>query len=297
MAMITVRGLRKVYGDGREALRGIDLEIGEGMLGVLGPNGAGKTTFLSILVLALEPTAGERSYAGLDPRDPRARREIRRTIGYLPQDFRPLGELTAREYLAHCAALRELPLRRRALRERIELLLEAVGLHEAGARRSGTYSGGMRRRLGIAQALIHSPRLVVVDEPTAGLDPEERIRFRALITEAAEETAVLLSTHIVEDVEATCERIVVVAGGSVLFDDAPTALMHLALGRLWRVDASLAPEGLLVVGRRVEEETQWLIVAADAPPASATSHDDVTLEEAYATFLLQRGFAPSTETT
>ncbi|MCM2315866.1 MAG: ATP-binding cassette domain-containing protein [Thermoanaerobaculia bacterium] len=295
--MITVRGLRKVYGDGREALCGIDLEIGEGMLGVLGPNGAGKTTLLSILVLALEPTEGERVYAGLDPRDSASRAAIRRMIGYLPQDFRPLGELTAREYLAHCAALREIPLRRRALRERIDLLLEAVGLHEAASRRSGTYSGGMRRRLGIAQALIHSPRLVVVDEPTAGLDPEERIRFRTVITEVAEETAVLLSTHIVEDVEATCERIVVVAGGSVLFDDAPTALMHLALGRLWAVEAAAAPEGLLIVSRRVEDEQQWLIVAADERPVNSSPHDDVTLEEAYATFLLHRGFAPSTETT
>ena len=295
--MITVRGLRKVYGDGREALRGVDLDVGEGMFGLLGPNGAGKTTLLSILVLALEPTGGERRYAGLDPSDASNRAAIRGMIGYLPQEFRPLGELTAREYLTHCARLREVPIRGRALRARIDQLLEAVGLREAADRRSHGYSGGMRRRLGIAQALVHAPRIVVVDEPTAGLAPEERIRFRGLITEVAKETAVFLSTHIVDDIEATCDRICVIARGAVLFDDSPSVLMRRAVGRLWAVPTHLAASGLRVVSRRVDGDEQRLIVWSDEAPSHATPHGEMTLEDAYSAFLLGEGANPSEERT
>ncbi len=220
------RGLRKVYADGTEALRGIDLEIGRGMLGLLGPNGAGKTTFLSILVLELAPTAGGLRFDGLDATRGRDRELIRGRIGYLPQSYQPVPSLTGREYLLHCARLRGVPLGRRALRERVGLLLAEVGLERAADRRAGTYSGGMKRRLGVAQALVHEPGLLVVDEPTAGLDPEERIRFRNLISEIAEGTAVVLSTHIVEDVEATCPRLAVIAGGRLLFDGSPSALLR-----------------------------------------------------------------------
>ena len=155
----------------------------------------------------------------------RARAAIRRRIGYLPQDFPPIGHLTGREYLTHCARLREVPLGRRALAGGSGAG-GGGGARRAADRAAGEYSGGMQRRLGIAQALIHSPRLLVVDEPTAGLDPEERIRFRSLITEVAESTTVLLSTHIVEDVEATCPRLGVIAGGTVLFDGSPTELLR-----------------------------------------------------------------------
>ncbi len=233
--MIELADLTKTYSDGTRALRGVSLSFDKGMLGLLGPNGAGKTTFLSILVLALEPTSGRRVYDGLDAARPALRPAIRRNIGYLPQDFRPLGHLTGREYLTHCARLRGVPLGRRALDARVRELVESVGLAGAANRASGEYSGGMQRRLGIAQALIHSPRLLVVDEPTAGLDPEERIRFRSLIAEIAESTAVLLSTHIVEDVEATCPRLAVIAQGTVLFDSTPTELLRAAAGRLWQV--------------------------------------------------------------
>jgi ABC-type multidrug transport system ATPase subunit len=205
--LIELRGIRKTYSDGHEALRGIDLSLGEGMFGLLGPNGAGKTTLLSILVLALEPSAGTMHFDGLDAASPRARAAIRRQIGYLPQDFQPLRHLTGAEYLVHCARLRGLPLTRKELDRRARMLLDAVDLNDAANRMSGEYSGGMRRRLGIAQAMIHAPRMLVIDEPTAGLDPEERIRFRNLIAEVAEEVAVLLSTHIIEDIEATCDRV------------------------------------------------------------------------------------------
>ncbi len=220
--MIELDGLTKTYADGTEALQGVSLSLDQGMFGLLGPNGAGKTTFLSILVLALEPSAGRRVYDGLDAARPAVRAEIRRRIGYLPQDYHPLPHLTGEEYLLHCARLRGM----RGAGGRVRELIAAVGLADAARRPAGTYSGGMQRRLGIAQALIHSPRLLVVDEPTAGLDPEERIRFRGLISEVAESTAVLLSTHIVEDVEATCPRLAVIARGRLLFDGSPTEILR-----------------------------------------------------------------------
>ena len=227
---IELTGITKTYSDGHVALNGVDLTLGEGMFGLLGPNGAGKTTLLSILVLALEPTAGERRYDGLDPDAWGTRSRIRRTIGFLPQDFQPIRHLTGFEYLVHCARLREVPLTRRELERRARLLLEAVDLQDAAARLSGEYSGGMRRRLGIAQAMIHAPKLLVIDEPTAGLDPEERIRFRNLIAEVSEDVAVLLSTHICEDIEATCDRIGILTGGKLVYDGGPGALIDRATG-------------------------------------------------------------------
>jgi ABC-type multidrug transport system ATPase subunit len=228
--MIELRGITKTYSDGHIALRGIDLALGEGMFGLLGPNGAGKTTLLSILVLALEPTTGERTYDGLDPRDSSARGAIRKTIGFLPQDFQPIRHLTGFEYLMHCARLRGVRLKSAALERRARMLLDAVDLQDSANRRSGEYSGGMRRRLGIAQAMIHAPKLLVIDEPTAGLDPEERIRFRNLIAEVSEDVAVLLSTHITEDIEATCDRIGVLTGGRLVYDGAPTGLLDRTAG-------------------------------------------------------------------
>lgn len=223
--MIELSGITKTYADGHCALRGIDLQLeDDGVFGLLGPNGAGKTTLLSILVLTLEQTDGRRIYDGLDAMSSRLRPAIRKTIGYLPQDFHPIGHLTGLEFLVHCGRLRGVP--RRVVEKRARLLLGAVDLVDASSRATSTYSGGMRRRLGIAQAMIHAPKLLVVDEPTAGLDPDERIRFRNLIAEAAEEVAVVLSTHIVEDIEATCDRIGVLAGGRFTFIGRPSTMIE-----------------------------------------------------------------------
>jgi ABC-2 type transport system ATP-binding protein len=291
--MIELDGIVKVYADGLQALRGISLRLEGGMFGLLGPNGAGKTTFLSILVLALEPTAGRRLYDGLDAAGRRERAAIRRSIGYLPQDYHPIGHLTGREYLLHCARLRAVPLGRAALRARVSELLFAVGLERAAERRAGEYSGGMQRRLGIAQALVHSPRLLVVDEPTAGLDPEERIRFRELVTRVAARTTVLLSTHIVEDVEATCPRLGVIAAGQLLFDGPPGELLRRAAGRLWKVGLAAAlPAGALEVARRADPRGGIeRVVYHDGPLPGATPRTP-TLEESYASFLALHGAAP-----
>ena len=242
--MIELEGITKTYADGLTALPGISIRLDQGMFGLLGPNGAGKTTFLSILVLGLEPTAGRRVYDGLDAASARARG--RRSGGGSASFLRTITpSVTSRGGSTSCTAPGCARCRsgRAALRRRVAELLESVGLERAADRRAGEYSGGMQRRLGIAQALLHSPRLLVVDEPTAGLDPEERIRFRSLITGVAESTTVLLSTHIVEDVEATCPRLGVIAGGRLLFDGSPTELLRRAAGRLWQIPAGGAAAG------------------------------------------------------
>jgi ABC-2 type transport system ATP-binding protein len=297
--MIEMEGIAKTYPDGLEALKGVSLRLDRGMFGLLGHNGAGKTTFLSILVLELEPTSGRRVYDGLDAARAAERSAIRSRIGYLPQDYKPIPHLDGREYLLHCARLRRVPLGRRLLRERVEELLRAVSLEGAAHRRAGGYSGGMKRRLGLAQALIHSPRLLVVDEPTAGLDPEERIRFRNLIAEVAEHTAVLLSTHIVEDVEATCPRLGVIAGGRLLFDGSPTELLRQAAGRLWQMPAGAAgeplPAGAVEVTTRTDRQGGVeRVVWCEEQPAGSVPRQ-AGLEEAYAAFLARHGAAPAPE--
>jgi ABC-2 type transport system ATP-binding protein len=289
--MIELEGLAKTYADGTAALQGVSLTLDRGMFGLLGPNGAGKTTFLSILVLALEPSAGRRVYDGLDAARASLRGSIRRRIGYLPQDYRPIPHLTGEEYLLHCARLRRLKMGRGALRSRVRDLLQGVGLSDAARRPSGTYSGGMQRRLGIAQAILHEPRLLVVDEPTAGLDPEERIRFRGLIGEIAESTAVLLSTHIVEDVEATCPRLAVIARGRLLFDGSPTELLRRAAGRLWRIPAAdgALPPGVLEVSFRADRDGSVERIVYSEAQVPGGQPREVTLEEAYAAFLALQG--------
>jgi ABC-2 type transport system ATP-binding protein len=290
--MIEIRNLHKTYADGTVALAGVDLAFGEGMLGLLGPNGAGKTTLLSILALAQEPSAGERVYFGV-PDGRRERARIRPMIGYLPQDFVTVSTLTGLEVLMMCGELRRVPLARRDLARRAWALLEAVELSHAARRRADSYSGGMLRRLGLAQALIHSPRFLVVDEPTAGLDPEERIRFRDLITDLAEEIPVLLSTHIVEDIEATCPRLGVIARGRVLFDGEPGELMAASRDRLWLLPAhEAAPAGAVKIGQRAGRGNEaFQVLWAEAPVAGGEPLEP-TLEEAYAAFLARSGGGP-----
>ncbi len=284
--MLTLTNITKTYSDGTRALEHVDLSFGRGLLGLLGPNGAGKTTLLSILTLAQEPSTGTRQYFDLGDRA-RHRAKIREMIGYLPQEFVPLSRVTGFEYLEICATWRQIPLSRRALKHRIWTLLEAVELTAAAHREAARYSGGMIRRLGLAQAILHSPKFLIVDEPTAGLDPEERIRFRNLITDLADEIPVLLSTHIVEDIEATCPRLAILARGRILFDGPPSELMLRAEGRLWQLPAGVeADSGLLTVGRRVSPTGQSVpVIFSDRalPTAEAISPN---LEEACSLFLM-----------
>ena len=210
--MLEIRGLGKRYPEGTVGLTDFSLEVGEGVLGLLGPNGAGKTTLMSILATVTRPTSGTFLWEGQDGvADPLACAAL---LGYLPQDFGVYERLTAREFLSYLGRLKGLA--GAELSRRVGELLELTNLHGAADRRLSGFSGGMRQRVGIAQALLGDPKLVIVDEPTVGLDPEERVRFRNLLSEIAQGRVVILSTHIVSDVEAVASSIAVIRGGRLV---------------------------------------------------------------------------------
>ncbi len=219
-AALSIQGLVKIHPGPVCALRGIDLEIPEGMFGLLGPNGAGKSTFMNIVAAIVEPTAGRVLLDGVDivvhPRHMRSR------LGYLPQDFGFYPDLSGRAMLEFMLQMKGIngPRGRRALADE---LLGRVNLSAAAGRKVGGYSGGMRQRLGLAQAIAGDPRVLIVDEPTAGLDPEERQRFHRLLAEMSPGRVVLLSTHIVDDVATLCPRLAVIRSGQVVADTTPSA--------------------------------------------------------------------------
>ena len=226
--MLDIRGLSKRYADVL-ALEDFTLSAGAGVLGLLGPNGAGKTTLMSILATVTRPSAGTFLWNGVDGvRQPLT---VRRVLGYLPQDFGVYERLTAREFLRYLGRLKGLG--ERDLARRVEAVLELVNLHGAAGRRLGSFSGGMRQRVGIAQALLGDPQLLIVDEPTVGLDPEERVRFRNLLSEIAHGRLVILSTHIVSDVEAVASQIAVLRHGRLVALATPEELLRRAAGRVF----------------------------------------------------------------
>lgn len=228
--MVT-QGLTRRYGRGVMALDGVNLEIGEGLFGLLGPNGAGKTTLMRILATLLPPTAGRATVGPYDVR--RDQHEIRRILGYLPQEFGLYRRLAVGEVLEYVAGLKGIaPGRRRA---EVDRVVEITNLGDVRRRPVGALSGGMKRRLGIAQALLGSPRVLIVDEPTAGLDPEERIRFRNLLSELGRGRVVILSTHVVADVESIALRVGVLNRGHLVFSGDPEGLRGLARGLVWEL--------------------------------------------------------------
>ncbi len=228
-SMLEIRSLTQRYRGGTVGLSDFSLTAGEGVLGLLGPNGAGKTTLMSILATVTRPTSGTFLWEGRDAvSDPLC---VRRQLGYLPQDFGVYEKLTAREFLRYLGRLKGLS--GADLDRRLSRLLELTNLHTAGNRRLAGFSGGMRQRVGIAQALLGDPRLLIVDEPTVGLDPEERVRFRNLLSEIAQRRVVILSTHIVSDVEAVASRIAVLRRGRLLADASPEDLLSRAEGQVF----------------------------------------------------------------
>lgn len=242
--MLDLIDITKVYRGGHRAVDGITLGLRPGVLGLLGPNGAGKSTLMRIAASAARPTAGR---VLLDGADVSARpRALRRTLGYLPQDFGFYPNLTAREFLSYLAAAKGVGAR--TARVRIGELLELVGLGAAADRRLGGYSGGMVRRVGIAQALVNDPRVIILDEPTAGLDPEERARLHALLSDLAAERVVVLSTHIVPDVEEVAADVAVVAAGRLVLRGRPADLVADMAGRVW--EAVVDPVALPAIGGR-----------------------------------------------
>src|SRR5215211_1829295 len=228
---VQIDGVGKRYG-GVAALAGLDLELGPGITGLLGPNGAGKTTLIRILATLLAPSAGEVRVNGWRAANSADRVEIRRRLGYLPQDLGLYPRFTVFEFVDYLAILKELddPADRH---RRVRAALEAVELEDLAGRKIRTLSGGMRRRVGIAQAIVADPELLLLDEPTTGLDPEQRMRFRQLLAGLGERRTVVLSTHLVEDVAAVCTRVVVLWQGRTRFVGTPTELRQLADGQVW----------------------------------------------------------------
>jgi ABC-type multidrug transport system ATPase subunit len=230
---IKIQNLEKIYPGGKKALECLNLEIEPGMFGLLGPNGAGKTTLMRIMTLLLAPTSGTVLFDDFDVAC--HRREIRTLLGYLPQDFRFFERLKTWEFLDYGAGLAGI--RGRGKRgEVVDEMLRKVGLFEVRDRWANRLSGGMKRRLGIAQALIGQPKVIIVDEPTTGLDPEERIRFRNILSEVSDKDAVIiLSTHIVGDISSTCKKLALLNRGSLRFEGSPDEMIALARGKVWEV--------------------------------------------------------------
>ena len=233
---ITIKSLYKTYPGGFQALDNIDLTIAQGMFGLLGPNGAGKSTLMRILVTLMKSTSGEVLIDGRDINN--YRKEIRKMVGYLPQDFRFFAKLRSWEFLDYAARLAGMNSRKERS-ERVDEMLESVGLFEFRNRMANKLSGGMKRRLGIAQALIAHPSIIIVDEPTTGLDPEERIRFRNLLSDLGRsETIIILSTHIVGDISSTCNQMALLNEGSLIYHGTPDHLVEQAEGFVWRAEIS-----------------------------------------------------------
>ncbi|MBN1291804.1 MAG: ABC transporter ATP-binding protein [Candidatus Latescibacteria bacterium] len=232
---ITIDNLSKVYKQGVQALKNINLNIESGMFGLLGPNGAGKTTLIRIMVTMLKPSGGKVKFDDLDVIKDRA--AIRKMLGYLPQQFSMFSKLKTSEFLDYSARLAGLK-NSRERNKAVDEMLETVGLFEARDRQANKLSGGMKRRLGIAQALIGNPKVLIIDEPTIGLDPEERLRFRNILSEMSrKEIIIILSTHIVGDISSSCTSMAMLNKGEVAYNGSPEWLIDQARGHVWLIEA------------------------------------------------------------
>jgi ABC-type multidrug transport system ATPase subunit len=291
---ITIRNLNKVYRGGVHALNDTTITIPGGMFGLLGPNGAGKTSLMRILAGILRPTGGELLIGDYDGTTARGRNAVKGLLGYLPQELGMYPDLSAYEFLDYVGILKGLK-ERSARQQRVEELLEMVALSSVARRKVKTFSGGMKRRLGIAQALLNDPRLLIVDEPTAGLDPEERIRFRNLLSDLGDQRTVLLSTHIVEDIAATCQRLAIMQEGRCTFAGSTMDVVNSARGRTWLISTQGGkPEGNFTVVSTLNlgSAIQYRVVGEPATSLRAAPVEP-TLEDGYVA-LMQAGRAQST---
>jgi ABC-2 type transport system ATP-binding protein len=277
--MLRVESLTKKFRSGDFGVRNFSLNLQGGIVGLLGPNGAGKTTLMQMIATILRPTSGNIFYQDVDVlKDPDF---LRRRLGYLPQDFGIYDNLTAIEFLTYFASLKGVH-----DRNKIREMLEMVNLHSSASRLVGTFSGGMKQRLGIAQALINDPELLIVDEPTAGLDPEERVRFRNLLSEVGHARLVILSTHIVSDVESVATHIVVIKNGALIGFGAPEDFLQAAENCVWTaVISSNEFEALRTRVRicssiRKPDGTHVRMVSLDRPFAGAVTQE-ANLEDAF----------------
>ena len=290
--MFGIRDLKKTYPSGIQALRGISLEIGPGMFGLLGPNGAGKTTLMKIVATLLEPDSGRVEMNGVDLI---ARKDqARRMLGYLPQEFGLYPTLTAEQMLDYFAKLKGVmdKKQRRAL---IDALLERVNLSAVRKQRLGGFSGGMRQRLGIAQALIGEPELIIVDEPTAGLDPEERVRFHNLLSETASDSAiVILSTHIVSDVSNLCGHMAIIRQGAILSSCTPRQAVDQLKESVWEATvprervAALKSQHQVISSQMYDGQARLRVISKRERPSEEFSPATPVLEDYYFDLVNQR---------
>ena len=282
--IIEVKEITKVYPSGKEALQNINIHMeSPSLIGILGLNGAGKTTLIKLLTAALTPTRGEILLDG--KRLLSQEKQLKAQLGYLPQSFGLFEELTVWQFIDYMAALKGIQ-----DKPAIETVLEQVNLADQRKVRIRRLSGGMRQRVGIAQALLGSPKLIILDEPTVGLDPEERVKFRNLFSEMARDKIVLLSTHIVEDVQSICNRVLVMDKGHVLFDGEPSALIAKTAGHVGVYVSQIGetvPENCKVVSKvNTARGIQCRIIAQELPPFAQEA--EPTLEDAYL-FCIERG--------
>ena len=284
--LIPVIGKKKVP---FKALKGVSFEIEYGMFGLLGPNGAGKSTLMRIICGILEPSYGQITINGIDTKV--KREELQGLIGYLPQEFGMYENLTAWEFLHYIGILKKL-YNRKMREERVDYVLNAVHMTEHKHEKIGSYSGGMKQRIGIAQILLHLPRILVVDEPTAGLDPRERIRFRNLLVELSKERIVIFSTHIIEDVASSCNQVAVVKNGEVRYLGEPVQMAQIAEGKVWSIDMDMAAfeqfkEKFVIIHHMRDGEIIRVRCIADECPAAGARAVRANLEDAYLCLLIK----------
>jgi ABC-2 type transport system ATP-binding protein len=285
---IEIQGLNKIYPNGHHALKDINLEFSTGMFGLLGPNGAGKSSLMRIMVTLMRPTSGAVLIDGRDIQ--KQRKQLRSILGYLPQDFRFFTSLKTWEFLDYSGALAGLRNRKERLAE-VDRLLDQVGLLEARDRQANRLSGGMKRRLGIAQALIGNPRLIIVDEPTTGLDPDERIRFRNILSQLSQnDVTIILSTHIVGDISSTCQGMALLNRGELVFSGAPEDLINHAEGHVFKINLSPAEyekvrENYNIIST-IPVDTGWEVqIVSDERPDFNSSDIIPNIEHAYVYYM------------
>jgi len=280
---LVIDNISKTYPNGVQALKGVSLRIPAGMFGLLGPNGAGKSTLMRTIATLQEPDSGSITFGEIDVL--KQKDAVRRALGYLPQEFGLYPKVSALELLDHFAVLKGI-LDRRTRAELVQSVMHRTNLWDVRKRRLGTFSGGMKQRFGIAQALLGSPRLMIVDEPTAGLDPTERLRFHNMLSEIGENVVVILSTHIVEDVSDLCSRMAIIAAGRVLVSGEPQLAIDALRGRVWkkivpRDQIAAYEREMAVISTHLVGGRTVLHVMAPARPDPSFEEVPVNLEDVY----------------
>jgi ABC-type multidrug transport system ATPase subunit len=288
---LRIEGLSKTYSNGVRAVDDVSLTVPQGMFGLLGPNGAGKSTLMRILATLQEPDRGSATLGDIDILTEKDR--VRETLGYLPQEFGLYPKVRAQDLLDHFAILKGIT-NKKERRQIVEALLDQTNLTDARKRKLGGFSGGMRQRFGIAVALLGDPRLIIVDEPTAGLDPEERVRFLNLLSELGENAVVILSTHIVEDVSELCSRMAVISRGQILLEGDPGSKIDDLRGKIW--EKSIAKDEMdeytdrmTVISTRLQAGRRMIHVLAEERPDESFDGVEPDLEDVYFTTMLSAG--------